>query len=264
MWHEAIAGRGSDEIATCIYDYIASLPSTVTDVHLFSDTCGGQNRNIQMSTALMRACQMIPNIERITQYMMESGHSQMECDSVHSTIERAIKKVPIYSPLDYYATVRVARHNKPYEVKVMETTEFKNMKSVVNAYVRNRTKCTDGSIANWMKAKTLKYQKAMPGIIELSYNYDEPTHFLAVTESVSRRSQRSLMSDASMPDELCPLFNKPPSISKLKYDDLQSLCESMVIPRVYHQFYKSLTSDASIQIERLPQPDMNEDCDVME
>ena len=67
MWHEGSAGRGSDEIATCILDYITALPPTTTDVHMFSDTCGGQNRNIQMSTTLLWACEKLDNIERIHQ-----------------------------------------------------------------------------------------------------------------------------------------------------------------------------------------------------
>lgn len=45
MWHEAIAGRGSSEIATCIQKFSASLPQSVTHLIMYSDTCGGQNRN---------------------------------------------------------------------------------------------------------------------------------------------------------------------------------------------------------------------------
>jgi len=41
MWHEGIGGRGSDEMASCVYDYIQSLPECTEHVYLFSDTtCG--------------------------------------------------------------------------------------------------------------------------------------------------------------------------------------------------------------------------------
>ena len=45
IWDETQGRRGSCEIATCIFLYLKSLPVTVTDVVLFSDCCGGQNRN---------------------------------------------------------------------------------------------------------------------------------------------------------------------------------------------------------------------------
>jgi len=49
-----------------------------------------------MSAALLRAWQVLPNIQTIViHYMMESRHSQMECDSVHSTIERVCRKIDV-------------------------------------------------------------------------------------------------------------------------------------------------------------------------
>lgn len=45
MWHETQGARGADEIASIIYRHINQLPDTVKKVILYSDCCGGQNRN---------------------------------------------------------------------------------------------------------------------------------------------------------------------------------------------------------------------------
>ncbi|XP_033103438.1 uncharacterized protein LOC117106195 [Anneissia japonica] len=50
MWHEGVGERGSSEIATCMYQYLKSLPAKVTRVIFFSDTCSGQNRNQYFSS----------------------------------------------------------------------------------------------------------------------------------------------------------------------------------------------------------------------
>ena len=44
-WPEMIAGRGSDEVISCLHHYINTLPSEVTTLYLYSDGCGGQNKN---------------------------------------------------------------------------------------------------------------------------------------------------------------------------------------------------------------------------
>jgi len=49
MWHEGLASRGSQEIASCILYHLSHTSSTATKVIiLYSDACGGQNRNINM------------------------------------------------------------------------------------------------------------------------------------------------------------------------------------------------------------------------
>jgi len=255
MWHEGVAGRGSDEIASCMLDYIESLPAHSEHVYMFSDTCGGQNRNIQMYAALLRACQTLPNIQSITQYMMESGHSQMECDSVHSTIERACRKIDIYTPQEYYTVVRSARLAQPYTVKVRNVCDFRNIKGLVSTCVKNRSTFSDSSTANWMKTKVLSYKKDEPGVIEMAYDYDGPMNILNVTQGRGCGRRQTVINIAAA--DLGPLRTKPPAISKAKYNDLISLCDSLAIAREHHHFYQSLVCSESVS-DRLAEPDQDE------
>lgn len=57
---------------------------------MYSDTCGGQNRNQFVAAALLYSVKNLP-IDFIEQKFLESGHTYMEVDSMHACIERAKK-----------------------------------------------------------------------------------------------------------------------------------------------------------------------------
>lgn len=58
---------------------------------LMSDGCVGQNKNSIVSAVLMYSMEVL-NIPEIEHAFFEKGHSFMECDSVHSSIETGTKK----------------------------------------------------------------------------------------------------------------------------------------------------------------------------
>ncbi|CAH1992646.1 unnamed protein product [Acanthoscelides obtectus] len=89
VWDETHGSKGSSEIGTCLYKYLQSLPQTVEHVATFSDTCGGQNRNKFVSAAMLYSVNKLTNLKTIDLKFMESGHSYLEADSMHATIERA-------------------------------------------------------------------------------------------------------------------------------------------------------------------------------
>ena len=66
--------------------WIDDLPQTVNHLSIFSDTCKGQNRNQHLAALFMFNVQTT-YLNIIEQKYLESGHSQMEVDSMHSAIE---------------------------------------------------------------------------------------------------------------------------------------------------------------------------------
>ncbi|CAH1110065.1 unnamed protein product, partial [Psylliodes chrysocephalus] len=93
MWYEVIGGRGSDQIASCLYNKLINLPETVQHVTTYSDTCGGQNRNINMEVMFLYAIKQKTTIEIIDQKFLLPGHIRLECDSDHARIERSKKQI---------------------------------------------------------------------------------------------------------------------------------------------------------------------------
>ncbi|XP_050518028.1 uncharacterized protein LOC126892515 [Diabrotica virgifera virgifera] len=92
---------------------------------IFSDGCTYQNRNNILSNALSAFSVKYQIV--ITQKFLEPGHTQMECDSVHSAIETKLKHREIHLPSDYASATKEARSKPfPYEVKLVDYQFFKN------------------------------------------------------------------------------------------------------------------------------------------
>ena len=45
LYHEGEARKSPDEVCSFVYDYLQSVAEEYTEVHVFSDNCGGQNKN---------------------------------------------------------------------------------------------------------------------------------------------------------------------------------------------------------------------------
>ena len=87
-------------LGTCLIEHLEKLPETVQHVNLFSDccVCDGQNRNQYVAAALNYVVRTSTHINTVDHKFIETGHTQMEVDSIHSTIERAKKHVPVFHP----------------------------------------------------------------------------------------------------------------------------------------------------------------------
>ena len=107
-------------------------------------------------------------IECIDHIYMESGHSQMECDSAHSTIESAIKHQ------DYYRIVAMARRKNPFRVRIVATEEFVDFKDLAKSKMRNRSRDNNGNVVRWLKIKWMRYLKSSLDTIHFKYEYDSP------------------------------------------------------------------------------------------
>ncbi|GFO22678.1 hypothetical protein PoB_004918300 [Plakobranchus ocellatus] len=127
-WNEADGGLTTNEFATCVVDY-QSQDLTPTEYILYSDGCGYQNLNVTMSSALSYFA--IENVKTVTQKILEKGHTMMEVDSAHATIERHLKNRPIHCPSDYKRIIEESRRiPRPYVVKYLEYSFFKDFSKV--------------------------------------------------------------------------------------------------------------------------------------
>lgn len=120
MWDESEGGLNADEFATIIYNFVITEidRNGYNHVIVYSDGCTYQNRNSIVTNALLLAAQETGFT--FTQKYLEKGHTQMECDSMHASIERKLKHREIYSPSGYEEACRAARLNpRPYKVQYL-------------------------------------------------------------------------------------------------------------------------------------------------
>jgi len=270
MWAENTAGRGSIEIASCIFKHIGtqlSLNPDITSIKMMSDSCGGQNRNNYFATMCMYAVEHYSQLQEIDHRFFEPGHSEMECDSMHSMIERHTKPISMWIPHDWVIAAALARTNpEPYTVVEMEQKDFKDFKDLSKVLIKNRTIGDDG-VVNWMQIKWFHFEKQSPRIMFFKTNLEADTPFqrLDVTNAPSpqtpRPARRGRMATRNVPVtqySVDQAYKTQIPISKAKLQDLKSLCKDLIIPQIFHEFYNGLVDSADVR-DTVPETDVEED-----
>jgi hypothetical protein len=115
MWHENVAGRGANQVASCLYKFINEfIVDPVKKITFYSDTCGGQNKNNIICGMFQIAAKNHPSVEIIDQKFLIPGHTHMECDIDHAIIEKMKRNsgMLITVPQDWYQLVRQAGKKK--------------------------------------------------------------------------------------------------------------------------------------------------------
>ncbi|KAL4717613.1 hypothetical protein ACJJTC_000762 [Scirpophaga incertulas] len=275
-WSEVNGKRGSSEIGSILYYYLSRyVPLDVSEVCLYSDTCGGQNRNQFVTALLLFAVQNIEHLKQIDHKFLESGHSYMEVDSMHSSIESAKKNTEIYCMPDYISIFKRARRTTtvsvegvkytklPYQIKELKYDEFFDLKKLAEETLNQKATDCNGNAVKWLKIKRMKYLKSEPS--KVLFNYDMSERFLSLDVSGNaqpgnnrpkRRKEKENPRQASQVT-LKKLYSKPLPITKAKKRDLLALCQKKVIPEEYHGWFSSLPDiDGS---DRLPEPATDED-----
>ena len=199
------------------------------EIIFFSDNCGGQNRN-RFVVAMYWYAMRKNNLRMITHTFLEGGHTQNEDDSVYRTIESATKNVNVYTPEQWYSTVRMAGCTQPYHLKELQGTDFLDFKEHSKC-LTDFDKDDNDEKVKWMEACLFQVRADDPNALYLKYAFDKD--FIRV--DLVRCSRQSTPNP-----QLVLLYTGPLSNSAIKYRDLQILCTSGVIPSIYHPFYKSL------------------------
>lgn len=91
MWSEVDGGRGANQIASCVAKHLYTIGLPTKYVTLYSDTCGGQNKNSHMVAMFMSVIRYHNTLEVIDHKFLLAGHTYMECDSDHALIEKKKK-----------------------------------------------------------------------------------------------------------------------------------------------------------------------------
>lgn len=236
VWPETEALRGSNEIASCVFMYLTQLKAEgISQVVLFSDSCGGQNRNRNFLSMLWYVMKQ-RYFETIEHVFFVSGHSQNEGDSMHSTIENASRHVPVYTPAQWAQLIRGAKRKQPlYLVEEMNRANMFDFKKIASV-LKNFELDTNKDKVKWLKVKRFSLSSKEPNIVKVYYDYSENYRFLNLLQRV--RVVHQLPDDKQIQLQKASL--KPYPLNKDKYSDLVDLCDKNIIPQAHQEFYKSL------------------------
>lgn len=237
MWHEVISGRGANQVASCLYKELISLPSEIKNVILYSDTCGGQNKNSHVAVMFMILMQH-SSLSVIDHKFLIPGHTRMECDTDHSIIEKKKKKYehPVEHPRDWFNLVRVSGRKKPFKVVEMKKDDFLDFSSLLKSTFQVRKVNEDGQKFVWKNVKWIRYDKTFGKIYyKESHDKDEPFKTLRFL----RRGIKSFSTQEILK------FKYPNAISEEKKANLIELLP--YIDEVFHDFYKNLPTEKNMK-----------------
>lgn len=236
MWSEVEGKRGSCEIASCLYSYFKSLPDNIKHIICYSDRCGGQNLNKYVAAMCLNAVQEIPHLQTIELKFLVVGHSEMECDSMHSAISTELKRVGKANwPADWKTIARSARRrgDKPYLVHDVEHNQILDWKTYADRKLIFRKEDESRKLVSWQKMCWMNFSKSTPFIIKFKEDFDGEFRRL----NCNRKTRIS-----SANNNLEPLYQSQLPLTKEKYDDLMSLFKMNppALPSEYKAFFESL------------------------
>lgn len=90
LYHEGVARESPEEVCSFVYDYLISAPPEITEVHVYSDNCGGQNKDHALNRVFL-ALTDTGRFQKIEKYYSVRGHSFLPCDRDFSIIKRSLK-----------------------------------------------------------------------------------------------------------------------------------------------------------------------------
>ena len=234
-WHEGVASRGSNEVASCLMKHLREMNSQADNLVLYSDSCGGQNRNIGIvCTLLYIVASSEFSYKCIDHKFMVSGHSYLPNDRDFSSVETAKRKRDhVYTPVDWYEIIRTARRNNPFHVCEMATSDFVSVNGIKKS-ITNRKTTTHGLKAEWLNIRWIQVNKDQPYQFHFRCSHNTLEAWKVVDLKKKSKGRPPVISHIDLPI----LYEGGRSINKKKLDDIMSLLQ--FVPPVYHDFYKTL------------------------
>lgn len=204
---------------------ILSENNNPVKIIFYSDGCTYQNRNCVMSNALLNTA--VKHKVTIEQKILEIGHTQMEADSVHSTIERAMKNRNVDVPAEYSAICKAARKKpEPYDVTYLDHSFFKKFNNV--QFCKN---IRPGRGKGDSKVTDIRGIQYTPNG-EINFKLRFPDEWKNLPQKINENVVALEWSD------LHQLHQERRKIKTRKFEDLQYL--KSTLPTKHHKFYDDL------------------------
>lgn len=234
IWTEANSGRSGNDITSALIRILNQATkdfSFVRRIILWSDSCVPQNRNKINTTAIKMFMEANSSLEYIIQKFSEPGHSNIqEVDCVHSTIDRYLKNVEIYSPLHLIRLLKnIDYKNVKLSIMQMKVTDFKIYSTVSNKL--------DFSKVPFSKIKLILYEKDEKSSFSIKYK----TSFQEMeykTVSLNKKPTKKTLATPKNIFSVAVATAPSATVSKEKINDLKDLFP--FLPSEDVNFYKAL------------------------
>ena len=236
VWNEAVAKRGSSEIASCLTHYLENfVPARVNKLVIFSDNCGGQNKNINLCLQLLRLVHS-QRFDLVKHYFLMPGHSYMPCDRDFGNLETFFKGREIYTTDHYVELMREARRENPFTVVEMSADQFYDLLPLQSLITK-----TQLSKANFKEGRLFVYRADYKQGMKIHHNYfeDDGNEISQIVKL--QKGKRTTYSPEIFDLTSVDLPQKYPQGVALREDKLADLNHlQQFIPMSYKAWYRDL------------------------
>lgn len=261
IWTEDQSGRGATEIGSALLDYLKSLDLTgITQVRLFCDGCGGQNKNSHIIHMLMFwLLKYSPDnlIELIITYPVR-GHSFLPADRVFGRMEKIFRKTPTIVSKEEY----VGYYSEVGNVKVLgadwKIFDIKELLEYLNKVA---------GISDLKRIRLQKNRIKKTGEIKISiacfqhYRFEAQSEFQKCVYKRGKNLKNFSLSEV-------PLRNNIPQkkIQSVKELMVKQFGKEWESEKKFEWYRKLLYKDESEKNQEIPQEEDNisNECDCLE
>ncbi|KAJ8678303.1 hypothetical protein QAD02_014090 [Eretmocerus hayati] len=227
VWNETIGKRGSNEIASFLYDFFHGVHHPGNKVYiLISDNCGGQDRNQNVLSAEKRL-----SIELKADFIhrfLEVGHTQAPGDSIHANIERRVKDKSIFTQAQWCDEMRKAKIEEPYyEVSEKTQEEIYDFSPLAKLF-------------NWDALR-------IASVREYEVKHSDPEHVYYKHDLREPQTRLKILKRGRKAGEIlsCPItpaYTERFPLSDKKEEDIHKMIKRKIIRPEHRYWYKPMLS----------------------
>lgn len=253
-WLETEGGRGANEVASGVKNYLENLENRLRKegvkskvLRLFSDSCTSQNKNSILLATLSRFLETSKVFFRVEHYFPIRGHSFMPPDRVFGNVEKKYRQnEEILSPKQYRDIL--SEHG---EVKVLEEDwHILDLKRKSSEILKQKLPFTIS------KARVIEYRKLSNYKVQIAiqYTYSGESSEVEVLKK-GKNSFREM--------DTAPRMKKVNHVSKEKSQDVAKLMKFIEMPDDAKTFYEEVLKGNHTK-DNLNVSDVMENMDVGE
>ena len=181
-----------------------------------------------MTTMLHTFVQSNTSVTSINQKYLESRHTQMEVDSVHSVIEQAKKGTEVFIPRDWINIIRQAKKTNPFLVTLLTHDDFKDAKMLCSRLEVQLVAA--GKKNDWRQVRWIRVTK---GSNKIQFKLTGDWMTIDINFSKKKRRHNKVEQDKPLEPQYVSIpscYSERLPISACKHKDLLDLCKDGIIP----------------------------------
>lgn len=233
FWDESTAGRGPEEIASCLFHYIIKVLSRNTKKVILYSKSSPLYRNAAVTLMLNKIFNYLDHSELVTleQRFFIRGHGFNSCNHCFGIIDKKRKTITegVFSPKDWINLISDSKRKEPKFVVFQRTNNhFYSVDLLMKLFIDDADPLAFNENSIWSKYTDMIYKRNEPFNIYTKNSNDDTD----LIEHSMRQCTPIVFQNTKL------IYKNEQRISKWKNDNMQNLLR--FIPDEHKEFYKSL------------------------